>query len=578
MSPPERPSAPASSADPSVATGAPATPSRVGRRGFASAAVLIAVLTALSRLVGFGRTLVLGSVAKPGLSQAYLTANTIPNIIFEIVAGGALASLVVPMVAGAIARDDRRGVGDTASALLTWVLAILVPLAVLVAVFAHPIVSVLIPPSVNNVAATTDVGAGMLRVFAPQIPLYGVGIVLAGLLQAHRRFAWPVLAPLLSSVVVIATYVVYGAVEPNHDIPDVSHGGQLILAVGTTLGVVVLSLCLMIPVRGLGLSFRPSFRFPDDARRTVGPLAAVGIVTVAAQQLTLAVAVRLANEADKVSLFTFTLAQTIYLVPWAVLAVPVATSVYPALATTAATGDDPAYRRVLAASTRAVLLLSTFGAAALIAAATPIGRLFAAASRSADPNPTTLAAAVIAFAPGLIGYGLFALHSRALYARGQNRFAAVATVIGWGTVIATSYLFAAWRPRSERVPALSAANSVGMTVLAGVLILMIVRRVGAGALAGVARALIAAVVAGGAAAAAGIAVRVPLPGAPGVLGDIGQGMLSGVVAVVVFAAVAALIDRHDVRPLATRLARMAGVARGSRAGSDNGDPREREVS
>ena len=111
MSPPERPSAPASSADPSVATDAPATPSRVGRRGFASAAVLIAVLTALSRLVGFGRTLVLGSVAKPGLSQAYLTANTIPNIIFEIVAGGALAGLVVPMVAGAIARDDRRGVG-----------------------------------------------------------------------------------------------------------------------------------------------------------------------------------------------------------------------------------------------------------------------------------------------------------------------------------------------------------------------------------------------------------------------------------------------------------------------------------
>ena len=310
----------------------------------------------------------------------------------------------------------------------------------------------------------------------------------------------------------------------------------------------------------------------------MGPLAAVGIVTVAAQQLTLAVAVRLANEADKVSLFTFTLAQTIYLVPWAVLAVPVATSVYPALATTAATGDDPAYRRVLAASTRAVLLLSAFGAAALIAAATPIGRLFAAASSSAHPNPTTLAAAVIAFAPGLIGYGLFALHSRALYARGQNRFAAVATVIGWGTVIAMSYLFAAWRPRSERVPALSAANSVGMTVLAGVLILMIVRRVGAGALAGVARALVAAVLAGGAAAAAGIAVRAPLPGAPGPLGDIGQGMLSGVVAVVVFAAVAAVIDRHDVRPFATRLARMAGVARGSHPGGDNEDPREREVS
>ncbi len=225
-----------------------------------------------------------------------------------------------------------------------------------------------------------------------------------------------------------------------------------------------------------------------------------------------------------------------------------------------------------------MLLLSAFGAAALIAAATPIGRLFAAASRSADPNPVTLAAAVIAFAPGLIGYGLFALHSRALYARSQNRYAAVATVIGWGTVIAASYVFAAWRPRSERVPALGAANSVGMTVLAAVLILMIVRRVGAGALTGTGRALLAALVAGGAAAAAGIAVRAPLPGAPGPLGDVGQGMLSGAVAVVVFAAVAAVIDRHDVRPLATRLVRMAGLARGPRPDGDNEDPREREVS
>jgi putative peptidoglycan lipid II flippase len=547
------------------------------RGGFASAAALIAVLTALSRLVGFGRTLVLGGVAKPGLSQAYLTANTIPNIIFEIVAGGALAGLVVPMVAGAIARDDRRGVGATASALLTWVLVILVPLALLVAVFAHPIVSVLIPPTVVNLSDATDVGAGMLRIFAPQIPLYGIGIVLAGLLQAHRRFAWPVLAPLLSSVVVIATYALYGVLEPNTDIPFVSQGGQLILSVGTTLGVVVLSLCLVIPVRRLGLSYRPSMRFPADARRTVGPLAVVGVITVAAQQLTLAVAVRLANEGDTVSLFTFTLAQTIYLVPWAVLAVPVAISVYPALATAAATGDEAGYQRTLAAATRSVLLLSTFGAAALIAAATPIGRLFAAASRSADPNPGTLAAAVIAFAPGLIGYGLFALHSRALYARGLTRFAAVATVIGWGTVIATSYALAAWRPRSERVPALSAANSIGMAVLAGVLLVMIARRVGVRALAGATRATVASIVAGGAAAAAGIAVRVPLSDAPGVPGDIGQGMLSGVVAVVVFAAVAALIDRHDVRPVALRLARMAGVARGPRDGGDNEDPREREV-
>ncbi len=183
------------------------------RTGFAGAAAMIAGITILSRIVGFGRTLILGHVAEPVLNQAYLTANTIPNIIFEIVAGGALAALVVPLVAGAIARSDRASIGRTASALMTWVLAILVPLAVIVAVFARPIITFAIGAHTGSQAI--DVATGMLRVFAPQIPLYGIGIVLAGLLQAYRRFAWPVLAPLFSSIVVIATYVTYAVVAPT---------------------------------------------------------------------------------------------------------------------------------------------------------------------------------------------------------------------------------------------------------------------------------------------------------------------------------------------------------------------------
>ncbi len=99
-------------------------------------------------------------------------------------------------------------------------LAILVPLAVLVAVFAHPDrLAAARADRSETWPATTAVGTRMLRVFAPQIPLYGIGIVLTGLLQAHRRFAWPVLAPLLSSVVVIATYALYGAVEPDPTSP-----------------------------------------------------------------------------------------------------------------------------------------------------------------------------------------------------------------------------------------------------------------------------------------------------------------------------------------------------------------------
>jgi putative peptidoglycan lipid II flippase len=296
------------------------------------------------------------------------------------------------------------------------------------------------------------------------------------------------------------------------------------------------------------------------------------VITVVAQQLALFVAIRLANGkgVDPASVFEFTLAQTVYLVPWSVFALPVATSVYPSLATAAATGDDDGYRRTLATSTRSVLLLSALGAAALIAAATPLGNLFAWIASKTAPDPHTLALAFATFAPALLGYGLFALHSRALYARAQNRYAAIATLIGWGVVIAASFVLAATMPLHLRVVALTTANSVGMTVLAVVLGTVVVRRTGRGSLAGLPRAAAAALIAGAAAAAAGIAVRLPLTDAPGVIGNVAEGMLSGVVAVVVFATVAGALDRHDVRPLLIRLTRIAGRARPSTRTGENG--------
>jgi putative peptidoglycan lipid II flippase len=172
------------------------------RAGVAGAAALIAGFTVLARIAGVGRTVVFAkTVGVTELGGIYLAANTLPNIIFELVAGGAMASLVVPLLAGAVQAGDHRTVARTASALLTWVLALLVPAAILLAVLAQPIVE-LLPGD-----AQVDLAAGMLRVFAPQLPLYGLGIVLTGVLQAHRRFAWPVIAPLLSSVVVRTAYV-----------------------------------------------------------------------------------------------------------------------------------------------------------------------------------------------------------------------------------------------------------------------------------------------------------------------------------------------------------------------------------
>jgi putative peptidoglycan lipid II flippase len=520
----------------------------------ASAAAVIAVLTMASRLVGFARIFVFSrSVGATELGDVYQATNTIPNIIFEIVAGGALAALVVPLLAGPLARADRETVNETASALLTWALALLVPLAVVIAVCAYPIMWLLRHNASPEALAT---GASMLRVFAPQLPLYGIGIVLTGVLQVHHRFAWPVLAPLLSSLTVIGAYLTFLAVEPgNADIPRVGTGGQLILSVGTTLGVVVLSLCLVIPVRRLGLRLRPTLTFPAEQRIAVRSLAAVGVLTVVAQQAAVAAALVIVQwHTPDGSLVVFTQAQTVYLLPWGVLAVPVATSAYPVLARAFSTGDGGLYQRTLAGASRSVLLLSGLGAAGLIAVAEPLARLLVEVTRGI-PSVDTLSAAIIGFAPGLIGYGLFPLHSRALYARGQNRAVALATLLGWGAVTVASVVIAVTIAGRYRVAAVTVGNSIGMLVLGAVLLVLVVRRAGRPALAGLARTGGCTLLAGVLAALAGVAVRLPLPSRPGIAGSVAEGVLSGAVVLVVFAGTVLLVDRRDARPLLDVLSR-----------------------
>ncbi|GAA2658668.1 murein biosynthesis integral membrane protein MurJ [Paractinoplanes durhamensis] len=516
-------------------------------RKIAGAAALITVLTVVARIAGFARTFVfLHTVGHGNLADIYNAANTIPNIVFELVAGGALASLVVPLLAGHVAAGDRERVGAVASALLTWVLVLLVPLAVLVALLAGPIAG-LLPHVPADHQATA---ASMLRVFAPQLPLYGIGIVLTGVLQAHHRFAWPVIAPLLSSVTVMTAYLSYAAVDGTEtDFGGLTRTGELTLSAGTTLGVVVLALCLFIPLRRLHLRLRPALHFPGDEGRQAVRLGWAGAVTVGSQQLLTIVAIALT--ADR-GLTLYTAAQTIFLLPWAVLAVPLATAVYPTLSATAARGDEEAYRASLSATARTVTLAAGLGAAALAALAGPAAYLINAGPASSG---------IAGFAPGLFGYALFALLSRALYARGATAAAAACTAAGW-VVGAITALALSELGEQRQVLALGLANAVAMTVIGVLLVLAVRRHAGAAALAGLGRATVVGIVAAGAAALAGWGVVAGighLVGArPTVGGSLVQGVAGGLTVLVVFAAVAYPAARRDLAPITRRLRGLRG--------------------
>ncbi|WP_250033520.1 murein biosynthesis integral membrane protein MurJ [Paractinoplanes maris] len=510
----------------------------------AGAAALITVLTVVARLAGFGRTFVfLQTVGHGDLGDIYNAANTIPNIVFELVAGGALASLVVPLLAGAVAAGDRERVGAVTSALIGWSVVLLVPLAVLVRVLAGPIAGLL--PDVP--AAHQQTAAAMLEVFAWQLPLYGLGIVLTGVLQAHHRFAWPVIAPLLSSVTVMTAYLSYAAVDgARTDFAGLSRGGEAILAYGTTAGVAVLALCLLIPLTRLRLRLRWTLRFPGDEGRQAIRLGWAGAVTVGSQQIMLVVAIALTASGG---LVLYNTAQTVFLLPWAVLAVPVATAVFPSLSAAASHRDEPAYRAALSGTARSVMLLAGLGAAALVALAGPVAYLIGAAP-AAD--------GIVGFAPGLLGYALFALLSRALYARGATVAAAGSTAAGWILGAAVALVLAG---AGDQVFTLGLANAVAMSAIGLLLVLAVRRHAGPEALAGLGRTTLVTLLAAGLAALAGwgaVAGSGALFGAtPQAVPSIVQGILGGLAVLVVFVGVAYPLARRDLAPLARRLRRRS---------------------
>ncbi|GAA2275206.1 lipid II flippase MurJ [Glycomyces scopariae] len=529
------------------------------RREVGRAASVIGAITVASRLAGFGRTMVFTwAIGLASLGTAYQTANSIPNIIFELVAGGALAALVIPLLAAPLARHDPAQVGRISSALLTWALTILVPAGLLVALFARPIITLLMPG--DNVAqATIDTAVELLVLFAPQLPLYGVAVVLTGILQSHRRFAWPALAPLVSSVVMAGVYVVYGGLSGREDeAAAVSQNDILLLGLGTTCGVAVLAGCLIFPLRGLHLKIRPAWRMETHVASGLKSLAIAGAITVGAQQLCQALLLALANQAGDGPSAIFTVSQTFFLLPWAILAVPLATAAYPVLAEAFSLGEHDRYQWRLAQSGRAVLLLSGLGVAALAGLAEPIGTVLA--SVSSDGKLATqiqLQSTLTGLAFGLFGYSMFAIYSRGLYAIGRNKYAAGATSIGWAAGAVAAIVLADLMPIEDRTLALAIAWSIGMTVIGLALTAAIARHTGRASLAGIPRAAIAAVVGAVAAVLAARELIILWGHAETIYSALVQGVVVGAATGVVYLGVAALIGGSGVvRPVLRRAGRI----------------------
>ena len=520
----------------------------------------------LARVIGFGRQVVFAHTVQAScLGTAYTTANMVPNIIYDIVMGGALTAVVVPVLAGparaAMAGEadgdtagdaGREQVRQTSAALLSWTVLLLVPVSLLVAVVARPLVSLLLGGTPGCPRATmVTLGARMLVVFAPQILLYGLAVVLYGILQAHRRFASPALAPVLSSLVVIGAYFWFGVAGRGYQdltrpVPALA---WIVLAAGTTAGVAALVATPLGPATRLHLRLRPRLRFPAGVGARVRALATAGIATLIAQDASVAVVIVLANSrGGSGSLVLYSFAWAVFFVPYAVLAVPIATSAFPELSARTASFDATS-----ATSTRAVTVASWLGVAGMAGTCVPLARVFQShVSQAADARQLAIALAV--FAPGLVGYGLTAHLSRVLYADGRSRASALAVSGGWLLVIVADLLIVPFVPRSAVVPWLGAGNTIGLTC-SGIALLILVRRFrGPGALRGCGRATLAGLAGALAGAAAGLGVSAALRPA-GFLPNVGVTLVASAAVLAAFLAVVAVADGGDLRAVVRKVIR-----------------------
>ncbi len=530
-------------------------------RGIGRAAVLIAALTVLARVIGLVRQLVFAqTVGSHCLGTAYTTANLVPNVIYDIVLGGALTSIMVPVLARPVevsaAKRSGQGPGEAdqiSSALLTWTVTILLPASVIVALAAGPVISLLVPANRGANCAHAEVvsvGTQMLAVFAPQILLYGVAVVLYGILQAHRRFTAPALAPVLSSLVVIGAYLAFVPLGRSHitNLAALPPVAKLTLSAGTTAGVAALVVTALVPAWRLRLRLRPSFRFPGGVGRRVRGLAAVGVAALVAQDVSVLVVAWLANgHGGQGAVVLYSYGWQVFTSAYAVLAIPIAVSAFPVLS--AREGEE--FDETAAASARAVMLTSWLGAAVLAGIAVPAARAFVHPGQAGE-----LALGFAAFAPGLVGYGLIACLSRVLLADGRNRAAGAGMSAGWLLVIVVDLIVVPHVPHHAVVPVLGLATTVGLTASGAALLTAVRRARGRAALHGLARAAAAGLAGAVAGAAVGAAVSALLR----VSGDFLNGcvaVLACACAVAAFVAVAYGIDGSDLRSVLARHGRRA---------------------
>jgi len=518
----------------------------------------MAVATAVSRITGGIKAAVLSAAIGIGLvGDAYTTANNLPNIVYELLIGGILTSVVVPLLVHAQERDEDNGVAYAQR--LFSLITVLVVGATALAVIAAPVLTYAY--GIRGDPSQVALANTLARLLLVEIVFYGIGAVATSILNTRHVFGIPAWAPVLNNVIVIAVGFLFIMIRGTGPLtPETITTGEVyLLGAGTTLGIAAQALVLIPALRRVGVPVRFRRDWRGAGLSEVGRLGAWVLGYVAISQVSLIVFSNVANTAAReggLGSNAYANANLLFQLPYGILGVALLTALHPRMSRAAAQGDTPALIRDLSLGAR-LTNLGLIPVAALFMVFGPNVAIVVFAHGQVEVDQArTVGTALALSGIGLVPFALTLLHMRVFYAMKDARTPALINLVMVAVRVPLALLVPLLVDPENVVPALGAVNALSFCVGAIVGQTLLRRQFGHIDTRRILRTggVVSAFAAVGAAAAYG-AVALVLPDAGSPLRSLGVVALGSVVLGIVLVAGLWLVRLPEIRDTVAGLRR-----------------------
>jgi putative peptidoglycan lipid II flippase len=542
---------PSDSTDDPAYGDATSQPARTSARTLAKAGLVVSSTYLVSRILGYLRVLLVTTTFGAGDQlDAFNAAFRIPDLIFQLVAAGAVASALVPMVGGLLATEQQARAWRIVSTVANLMLLCLAVLAVLAFVAAPAIVPAVIAPGFSAAKLEQTIQLTRLMLLGPI--LLSLGAVATSALNADRRFAASAVAPIVYNLAIIAAAIFLSAG---------------LGVTGLALGVIVGSfghLAVQLPsLFRAGFRYHPRIDLGDEDARKALVLMAPRVVGLGASQITIVVMVALASGYGSGAVTDWTNAFTLLQIPLGVIGIPLGIVIFPSLARELAVGRTELYLELVTRSLRILLWVMLPIAALGMALRVQTVELLLGYGKVDEPNILLTADTLLLFLLGLAAHASIGVLARAFYARHDTRTPVAAAILA--VVVNTTLAWALVGVIG--LPALGLAIAVAAWIEAVALLVILARRERGLDLRGVSsvalRSLLGAAIAGGVAILAADAVgRVVGHPQPAKLLDLAEGAVGAATGGLAYLAVSVVLR---IPELGTMVGIMGDLARRRRS-------------